>query len=499
MWNRMLIFIALFCTTTFVMAQTEVARFEMLIRKPTGITSAADAQGRFAYFLYSSTQYHVVFFDAQKKSIGSILFTKPKEVKSAKPLSMIVDGDQAYIYLYNEKTGTIGELQVTRASGQHSYATVAQLPYQQKFLKALTDGTQFYLLAVPSGRNELAVWSVSKGKASSQLYGIELPDFYKRLSTGNSYLNEEPNGLIGIDRIRTDIENNVKSAQAVKKVYVSQGKITLTFDDPDYTHLLTIDTKENKASYKKLKFSLENETTSDKKQGNSFLWGKYLFRFTVNTHQFNVSVIDLDSMVQRLSFNGFPGTELTFKNGPMLQEGNSDKDKIIPTTEQFIKKVLAASVAIAVNQKDSLYVLEIGGFETYTTSSGPYGTGGSNFSMSMGMGMGMGYGGFYGGYPGYYGGYPGFYGGYPGYYPYSTTYTTQVRSYYFYSLLHQPDFSHKEGIVPISLRERISNFQEGMFKEQIPELVRLVNLQEEVLVGYYVGKTGTFRIYQFVK
>jgi hypothetical protein len=261
--------------------------------------------------------------------------------------------------------------------------------------------------------------------------------------------------------------------------------------------LIVINTIENTNTYKKLKFSLQEEATNDRKQGNSFLSDNLLFRLTINIHQLNISVINIDSMTQMASLNGFPNQDLEFKNGPMVQEGSNEKDKIIATTDQFIKKVLGTSAAIAVNKRDSFWIMEIGGFETYTVSSGPGGMGSSGFSMGMGMGMSMGYGGgYYGGYPGYYGGYPGYYGGYPSYY---NSYTTQIRSYYFYSMLSQDSLEHTPGIVPISLRERISNFQELMFKDQVPDLVRIVNLPDDILVGYYVGKTANFRIYQFVK
>lgn len=499
MWNKIIVLVA-WLGSLVSLGQNEVGRFEMAIRKPSGVTSAMDTSNNFVYFLYSSTQYHVVFFDSGKKQIGSIVITKPKEVRGAKPMAMTLISDNAYIYFYDEKNGYLGELSVQRASGQHQYKTLTQLPFQQKFLKAFSQDQHFYLLSVPHGRNEVVVWKAKQGKLEQQIHAIELADFYKRLTTGNSYLNEEPNGILGIDRVRTDIENNVKSAQAVKKVYVQDEIIYFTFDDPDYTHLVVVNTIANSNTYKKLKFSLENEFSNDKKQGNSFLCNNLLFRFTINANQMNVSVINIDSMIQLMSLNAFAHSEVTFKNGPMVQEGSNEKDKLIATTDQFIKKVLSASSAIAVNQKDSVWVMEIGGFETYTTTNGPggMGMGGSGFSVGMGMGMGMGYGGgYYGGYPGSgFGGYPGYYGGYPGYY---NSYTTQVRSYYFYSMLNQSSFEPTIGIVPISLRERISNFQELMFKDQIPELVRIVNLPEDVLVGYYIGKTANFRIYQFVK
>ncbi|MFN8416918.1 MAG: hypothetical protein U0U66_11365 [Cytophagaceae bacterium] len=481
-------------------AQNEAGRFEMVVRKPSGITSAVDANNNFAYFLYSNAQYHAVFFNSEKKQTGSIVFNKPKEVRAAKPMAMTLIGDNAYVYFYDEKNGYLGELMIQRASGQHLYKTLTQLPYQQKFLKAFSQEEHFYLLSVTHGRNEVVIWKAKQGKVVQQVHAVDLADLYKRLSTGNSYLNEEPNGILGIDRVRTDIENNVKSAQAVKKVYVQNEIIYLTFDDPDYTHLIIINTIENTNTYKKLKFTLQDEATNDKKQGNSFLCDNLLFRLTINTHQLNISVINIDSMVQVTSLNAYPNTEIDFKNGPMVQEGSNEKDKIIATTDQFIKKVLSASSAIAVNKRDSVWIMEIGGFESYQVNNGPggMGMGGSGFSVGMGMGMGMGYGGgYYGGYPGYYGGgYPGYYGGYPGYY---NSYSTQVRSYYLYSMLNEETLQPTPGIVPISLRERINNFQELMFKDNIPELVRIVNLPDDILVGYYVGKTANFRIYQFVK
>ena len=489
-------------------SQNDAGRIDVKIRKPEFAQSARDQNNNYVFILRSSSQYQLAFFRADQTENGNIAVAIPDDNRKDEIIGAGLNGDICKLYLYNLKHGKFSQVTVNRTNGQTSVLTLGQLSVSDKYLKSVFVESAFYILTVPQGKNELHVWKIEEDNLERRDYIINMPDFYRRLSTDNSYLNEETETHVGIDRINYDLENNVKSAQSTKKLYVVNHTIVMTFDDPDYTHMVTIDTDAKQSDYKKLQFSLEKSNASSKKQGNSFLYRDILFRSTINMDQLNISIVRLESMELLANYNAYPNQEIDFKNGPMYQEGNSDKVKVIEDNGVFFRRILNGFLSIAVNQRDSVFIVETGGYEIYNSGGGfgsPNGGGGPNISMSMGMGMGMG--GYYGGYPymggmggmgGYGWGNPGYYYGYPGYYPYNS-YTTTIRTVYFHSLLSTETLNHQAGLVPISLRERISNFQTTMFQDKDPELVRIISFEDKIIIGYFIANTNQYRTYSFLK
>lgn len=490
-------------------AQTQEATVELKIRNPESVYSAIDQYENYVFVFKSSSHIQFSFFTQTHQTNGNITIAIPSAHKKDDILGVQLKGEICTVYLHNTNKMTVSEIILNRTNGENSTRPLAQMDYPDKFLTSVLQNQEFYVLTVPQGKNQIDIWSSKDNVFERATYTIaDMPDLYKRLSSGNSELNEETTSAVGIDKVYYDNENNVKSAQASKKLYTIGNSIFLTFDDPELTHLIEINLVTKTATYKQLQFTLDKGNTSSKKQGNSFLYYNSLFRATMSMDQLNIAIVQLDSLKLLANYNAYPGVPMTFKNGPIIQEGSTDKQKIIDDNNVYFKKVLGSHLSIAANKKDSLYVLEVGGYEEYTNNNGyrPMNSGPSmSIGMGMGMGigmggMGMGMGGMGGGYPmgGYGMGMPGYYGGYPGYYPYNS-YTTTIRTVYFHSLLDSASLDHEPGIVPITLRERVSNFQSVMFKDKDPTLIRIVDRKNEILIGFLMPNKTTFRTYSFGK
>lgn len=504
------LFVLSFCA----IAQNEEGQLNLLVKKVQNVYSAVDTAENYVLAFQTAAQYEFAFYDAGNKKTGDILITLPSQLRKDIYLGIQLESDSCTLYFFNEKTRSITQLNVLRSSGQTSKRTVGTLGYTEKYLKSIFLNNTFHLLTVTQGKNQIVVHTVINGKMESHEYPVEMPDIYKRLSSGNNLLNEEADATLGIDRICYDIENNVKSSRATKKIYATDDMIYVVFDDPDYSHVIQLNLKDNTASYKQFLFNLDKGNNSSKKQGNSFLMDEKLFRITMNLDQLTFTVIDINSNKTYASFFSTPNTTISFKNGPIIQENSEDKHRVLDDNAAFYKKTLNGNLSIAVNRKDSTYIVEIGSYEEYISNNynNPNGIsrgGGPNISIGMGMGMGMGMGGMgmggmgmgYGGYPPYsnYGwGSPGYYNGYSGYYPYNST-TTTIRTLYFHSMLDTSTFNHEEGIVPITLRERVSNFETEVFKDKKPELIRIVDFKDKILIGYLLPNKNTFQLYSFVK
>lgn len=506
-----------FITSSFLsFAQNAEGEIDLLVKKTESVYSSKDSLGNYVYIFSTAKQYQVTFFNKQHVQAANYVVSIPPQVSRDDYLGTQLLGDSCMVYYFNDHSRMITQLSINKNSGQLSKKIIGQLAYSAKFLKSFPLNNNFYVLTTTHGKNEIEVHTISEGTLTKMTYPVEMPDLYKRLSSENGLLNEEPSLTVGIDRINYKIENNVKSARATKKAYTYNNGIYLAFDDADYTHIIHIDLIQSTCTYKQFLFSQNKSGHSLKKQGNSFLLDDKLFRVTLSPDQLTFTVLDIKSNDTYTTFYATPQNTISFKNGPIIQENSADKQKVLEDQATFFKKVLASNLSIAVNVKDSVYIVEIGSYEEYVSSGGNGMSSGSGpaFSMSMGMGMGMGMGGMgmgmggmgmgMGGsgmgmgYDPYGYRYPGYYNGYSGYYPYNST-TTTIRTLYFHSMIDTTSFKQEPGIVPISLRERVSNFETTMFKEKPPELIRIVDFEDKIIIGYLIASSNTFKMYSFYK
>lgn len=514
-----------FASSFSAYTQNAEGTIELLVKKTENVYSATDTLGNYVYIFATAKQYQVTFFNKQNTQVANYILSFPPQISRDDFLGTQLIGDSCMVYYFNDHSRMITQLSINKNSGLLSKKIIGQLAYSAKYLKSFPLNNSFYVLTTTHGKNEIEVNTIAEGKLSKETYPVEMPDLYKRLSTGNGLLNEEPGLTVGIDRVNYKIENNVKSARATKKLYTFENNIYLVFDDADYTHVIHIDLITNTSTYKQFIFSSSKSGHSLKKQGNSFLLRDKLFRVTLNPDQLTFTVLNIESNDTYTTFYATPQNTISFKNGAILQENSADKQKVLEDQATFFKKVLSSNLSVAVNVKDSVYIVEIGSYEEYVSGgggNGPSGGSGPSFSMGMGMGMGMGgmgmsmgsggmgmggmgmggmgYGGGMGGmgYDPYGYGYPGYYNGYSGYYPYNST-TTTIRTLYFHSMIDTTTFKQEPGIVPISLRERVSNFETTMFKEKLPQLIRIVDFEDRILIGYLIPSSNSFKMYSFYK
>jgi hypothetical protein len=487
---------------------------ELLVRSPDNIYSAVDKNENYVFVFKTKSQYELTFFNAAHKKTNDVVIAIPSEQKKDTYLGIELNDDTCSIYSLNPRTYEIIQLNTGSNGGGMSKKTIGRLAYTEKFLKCISLNNAFYILTATQGRNQLDLHAIENNVVTKHTFSIEMPELYKKLSSGNGLLNEETQGSVGIDAIDYDIENNVKSARSTKKIYAYDKYICLIFDDPDYTQIVQIDLESKTAAYKKFAYSLDHGNTSARKQGNSFLYNQTLFRVTMSMEQMSFTTIDIVTNESFSTFYATPHNPMNFKNGAIIQENSSDKIRIIDDNASYFKKVLAGNLSVAVNKKDSLFIVEIGSYEEIVANNNynnPAG-GRPTISMSMGMGMGsMGYGGMgmggmgmgYGNYGmspynNYGWGSPGYYNGYSGYYPYNST-TTTIRTIYMHSMLNTSTYAYQPGIVPITLRERVSNFETETFKNQKPEQIRVVDFKDKIVIGYIIPNKKMFKQYSFYK
>jgi hypothetical protein len=483
-------------STCSLFAQRELIKLDIKTPRPTEVEAARDPWGNFAYFFRANKKWQATFvnssFDKAEDFKGTLSFTRKDEL-----VESVLDDKMLTVYFLNKKQKKISVLSVDRKTGAKTEGTILTLDPKEELLAFQSQGDKVIFLSVIRNTSTLKIYFTRDNKnIEAQVYEIDYPALYSKLKSDNSNLNNDPLSDVGIEKVGNLLENNVKSSYPYKKLYFSDQYIYLTFDEPGQTHFIEIDINNKSSNYKKLAFTLDNTAKSHRQQGNSFIKDRKLFRATINPDLLNVSMIDIDSMTLLASYNISPDNEITIANTPLMYEGSDYNDgKILKKTSQYFGRVLNARLAIAVNALDSSrYEIEIGGYDEDQVYRGASGFGSPGISISIGGGFGG-----FGGYPMMYPG--GFYspmswGGYPGYYP--GAYATRIRVTYFKTLLNKETFEHIEGTPPMSLREKVSQYESNVFRKGSPELLLITpNYNQALVMGYYLKNANKYQLVEF--
>jgi hypothetical protein len=513
--GRVFLSVAFMICPYFVFAQGELALIDFKIKRPDVVDVVSLKDGRYVYCFLNRKQMQLTTV-ASNYTFASASFELDKSLHHSEYLLTVRDGKYQTAYFYEERSKFVKAFRVDLSMGTTQTVSCGVIPSEEDYLCTFQLNQKFYLITVNKKGSTFNLYESDGGndfaKNSFEVSHTYLHNVF-RADDGN--LNERKYSDIGVDEISYDLENNLKSAHALNKLYLVNGKIILTVDEPDQTWLYTIDPDLKKLEEKKLAFGLEEGEGSKEKQGNSFLYYDKLFRVTSNDDMLNVVMISLDSI--KMEWNGkvFRDQPILIKNGPIVTEsGTSGTPKVIGKTTQYLSRVQNSKIAIAVNVINQQYVMQIGAYEikqSYGGYGNGYNTGGGSrmsigFGMGMGgmgmggMGMGMGgggigfgNGGFGGmGYGGY-GGYGGNYFGYPGYY--SNSGMSYIESTYFYSLIDANTLQHVELAPPKTLREKLNDYENQKFKKSMPDLISIVPLADKnILFGYYFKSAHKYQL-----
>jgi hypothetical protein len=501
------IFLFVLLSGLMAVGQKTVLEVEMKGGKAQNVFSTSDTYGNMAYIFQGSKSIQISILDATYKITNEYLISREEAEKKNEIIGATLSAKNVVVYLYDHKERKFSSLVVDRFVGTYKFnPSIGTITKAEFLMKSFEMEGVFHCMIIPQYKNAVLLFSSVEGSDFVvKNYEVNFPTLYAKLSSKNDELNQKTETPVGIEKISYTIENNIKSTYPSKKMYTYGNKIFMTFEEPGHTHLIIIDPNSSTAVYRKLNFSLDKGKDTTPKQGNSFLYKGDLFRVTMNNEQLNLIVITLDSMEMLKSYNVFPDQEISFINGMIKEDGNDMQDRIIRNTQQYFRKLSRGKVAIAVNDlNNGLYETEIGAYEEVTVyrNSG-MGMGGFSpgLSIGMGTGMGMGYGGMGMGYGGMgmggYGGMGGMYGGYPGYYNNSGYSSTSIRATYFQSLLKVEDLSHVDGNVPITIREKINDYETEVLKNSNPELLNIRPSYTGLVLGYYVKGRSKYNLIEF--
>lgn len=498
--TKVFLLIAFVMVPFFSKAQGEMALIDFKIKKPDRVDVVTNNEGKYVFSFLNHKQIQLTTV-SKNYSFASAAFELDKSLYRAEYLLATRDNKYHTAYFYHERSRTIKAFRIDLGMGITQTIDCGVVPGDEDFLSVIEVDQKFYLLTVSKAAPILHLWESVQGNPFTKTsFEVKHPKFYEAFRVSEEQLNEKLYSDIGIDKITYDLENNLKSAHALNKLYVIDGQLIITMDEPDHLWLYTLDLNQKKIDEKKLAFSLEVGEGKSNKQGNSFLYYDKLFRVTANDEMLNVVMLDADSIKLEWNEKIFRDMPILIKNGPIVTESGSATPKVIGKTSQYFNKVQNSKIAIAVNEINEQYLLQIGSYE-YRQSYNGYGNGGGGYPR-MSIGFGGGFGGGFGtgvgmgmGYPmgGYGWGSPGYYYGYPGYYP-SSAYT-YIESTYFYSLVDAASMAHVELAPPKTLREKLNDYEDQKFKSDMPDLIKVLPLDDDgILMGYYFKSAHKYQL-----
>lgn len=483
-------------------AQGEQALIDFKIKKPDHVDVVSTPEGKYVFTFLNHKQIQLTTIN-KNYSFASASFDLDKSLYRTDYLLSTRDAKYHTAYFYHERSREIKAFRIDLAMGTAQTLDCGNVPGDEDFLTALQVNQKFYLITVSRTASLLHLWESTQGNPFVRTsFEVQHPKLNDALRITEDQLNERIYSDIGIDKITYELENNLKSSHALNKLYIINSHLILTMDEPDQLWLYTIDLDQKKLTEKKLAFKLESGEGRGNKQGNSFLYYNKLFRATSNDEMMNVVMLDVDSVQMEWNQKIFKDLPILIKNGPIVTESGGNTPKVIGKTSQYLNRVQNSKIAIAVNEINDQYLIQVGSYEFQQSYNGNGNNGGGNYprvSIGMGMGFGTGFGGVgigssMGGFGGGYGwGNPGYNYGYPGYYP-SSAYT-YIESTYFYSLVDAISLEHVDLAPPKTLREKLNDYEDQKFKNDMPDLIKVLPLENNViLMGYYFKSAHKYQL-----
>ena len=230
----------------FVKAQGEQALIDFKIKKPDRVDVVKNSEGKYIFSFLNHKQIQLTTVN-KNYSFTSASFELDKSLHRTDYLLATRDAKFHTGYFYNERSKTIKAFRVDLGMGVTQTLDCGVLPRDEDFLTVLQINQKFYLITISRHSSLLHLWESSQGnpfvKTSFEVQHPKLNDAFR---ITEDQLNEKMYSDIGLDKITYDLENNLKSSHALNKLYVINGQLIITMDEPDQLWLYTIDPAQKK-------------------------------------------------------------------------------------------------------------------------------------------------------------------------------------------------------------------------------------------------------------
>lgn len=254
---------------------------------------------------------------------------------------------------------------------------------------------ELYITSV-NYKNSLYLLSISKDQEIIIREMTNLLDFKTvstiKLNQNNIHLKENKNfstfSLFGnsqsnIQKIDPRVPNPLELTSNANKIFQYDNLTFLTFEIENFgTLAYTInfdDLSHSIQTYKYPKGKLD-----DLKRFNSYISPQYFYQIASSKEEMQFLINDLSgTLIKKFFIKN--GATISFKNGPIIQEGATAVPFVnrreLDQSSKYLRKITSGDLGIAVLQQDNYYYLTLGGYKIVNTGSGMMMTGGGVTSV----------------------------------------------------------------------------------------------------------------------
>lgn len=353
------------------------------------------------------------------------------------------------------------------------------------YLQSHSYQDRFYILTVSKRSSILNVYTFQHtGKFEKKSFDFTEGNFVnrKKKSTTLFHLLTEQNGEkyraeTAVVKIQESNPNSIEITSNHSKFYDRGSQFILTIDEGRlYTYLFKFNVPELSVELK----TIENmQEIGDEKfnTNNSYLFKDKIFQIGGNSTIMVFTVKDLitEKELKRLALS--KDEEISFKNSPIMQEGNSfgsSGKRALKNTSQFLRKITSEDIGVAVIPTKDGYQITMGGNKKVRSAySGTMMTGGFGGGMPVGNtgAITISYN-------------PTFYS----YNSYKNNKSTRIEC------LFDTDFEHIEGVVVENIFDKIRDYT---LQNPNAKAENVFKMKDFFVYGKYFSKENAYRLFKF--
>lgn len=246
---------------------------------------------------------------------------------------------------------------------------------KEKYVEGITQNGVFYLMTVNKKTDDVNFYALNnntfkKHTVSFAEITYESNGFKKKVS--NILLLSSGLSRVGnLTKIDANSPNAIDNTSKKNKLYQTENELIFTFDtEKEYTRLVRVKIPEFTATTslfeKKKLFSKVNSYESYYNH-NSFLHKNTLYQISVNNSEmfFSAKNATDKSLIKEITLK--KEDSITFKNGPIIQEGGSsifaeDRVRELEKTSKFLRKISRGNTGISAYNYNNLTQITLGSY-----------------------------------------------------------------------------------------------------------------------------------------
>lgn len=360
MFKRSLLLLLFFCPL-LAFCQESVSGFPMTLKKDRDVFQVVNPEGKQVdLFVSDKSSVKAMKLGTDMKITDSMSVARPEK----KYANMIGYNRSENGYRLFWASNDREEI-YTQLFDFSKHATVTNsftLPYKgERFIQEFSENGLFYILTILKNSNTIKLYTF-KPDGSKEEKTLDLTGFrfftidYQRTTFSDFFGNGQT-----MVKVSPESPTSLVTSSAKSKMYVSNNKVTMTFDrNFDYTQMVIIDLKNFTASEKFIKKPFMTFVDRFELNSGSFLLDDKVFQVKASSEKMILTLKDLDDKLIK-EYMTIGNATMDFKNSDVIQEnGGSNHTRILENTSQFIRKINNMNLGVSAYQLDGNYLVTIG-------------------------------------------------------------------------------------------------------------------------------------------